>query len=100
MSLTKNRIENIQPLHDKILVKRVDKSEDKTAGGIYIPDQSKERAQIGEVIAVGPGKILSNGSLQKITVKRGNEVFFGKYSGTEISEDYVVLREDEIIGIL
>jgi chaperonin GroES len=100
MSLKKERIEKIQPLHDKVLIKRLDETENKTSGGIYIPEQSKERAQIGKVIAVGPGKILSNGTLYKMTVKVGDEVFFGKYSGAEISEEYIMLREDEIIGIL
>lgn len=100
MSLTEEKIIKIRPLQDRILVKRLEEAESKTSGGIFIPDAAKEKAQIGTVIAVGPGKINNSGSLNQLSLKINDLVFFGKYAGSEISEDYLILREDEVLGIL
>jgi chaperonin GroES len=93
---------NIRPLHDRVIVKRV-KEEEKTKGGIIIPDTAKEKPIEGEVIAVGNGKILEDGSLRKLDVKAGDRILFGKYSGTEVKvdgEERLILREDDILGVL
>jgi len=92
----------VRPLHDRVLIKRVDEQET-VRGGIIIPDSAKEKSQEGEVIAVGAGKMLENGSVAALEVKAGDRILFGKYSGTEIKledQDYLILREDEIVGIL
>ena len=92
----------VRPLHDRVLIKRVDEQET-VRGGIIIPDTAKEKSQEGEVIAVGAGKMLENGSVAALEVKAGDRILFGKYSGTEIKledQDYLILREDEIVGIL
>ncbi len=92
----------IRPLGDRVLIKRVPE-EEKTKGGIIIPDTAKEKSQEGEVISVGTGKTLENGSVVPLEVKEGDRILFGKYSGTEIKlqdQDYLILREDEIVGIL
>ena len=92
----------VRPLHDRVLVKRIEEGET-VKGGIIIPDSAKEKSQEGEVIAVGAGKMLDNGALASMAVKNGDRILFGKYSGTEIKiedRDYLILREDEIIGIL
>ncbi len=93
---------NIRPLHDRVIVKR--KEEEKTsAGGIVIPDSATEKPVEGEVIAVGNGKLLDNGELRALDLKKGDTVLFGKYSGTEVKvsgEDYLVLREDDIMGVV
>jgi chaperonin GroES len=91
-----------RPLHDRVLVKRTEK-EETSQGGIIIPDSAKEKPQEGEVIAVGEGKKLENGERMKMDVKKGDRILFGKYSGSEIKmegEEYVILREDEILGIV
>ncbi len=92
----------IRPLHDRIVVKRVE--EEKTSpGGIVIPDTAKEKPIRGEVIAVGHGKLLDNGQVRALDVKVGDKVLFGKYSGTEVKIDgieYLMLREDDIMGVL
>ena len=91
-----------RPLHDRVVVRRVE-SEEKTAGGIIIPDTAKEKPMEGEVIAAGTGKRLENGTVTPLEVKAGDRVLFGKYSGTEIKldgEELLILREDEILGIL
>lgn len=91
-----------RPLHDRILVKRLT-SEEKTKGGIIIPDSAKEKPQEGEVIAVGNGKILEEGKKIALEVKVGDRVLFGKYSGNEIkldNEEYVIIREEDVLGIL
>ena len=100
MSLSLDRIKNIRPLFDRVLIERSPESENRTAGGIFIPDQAKEKAQIGKIIAIGTGKVLSSGTVQKMTVAVGDHVYFSKYAGTEISEEFVIVREDEIIGII
>ena len=92
----------VRPLHDRVLIKRVEEQET-VRGGIIIPDSAKEKPQEGEVVAVGTGKRLENGTLIPLEVKEGDRILFGKYSGTEIKVDdvdYLILREDEILGIL
>ena len=91
-----------RPLQDRILIKRIDK-EEKTSGGIIIPDTAKEKPQEGEVVAVGNGKRLDDGKVQPVDVKKGDRILFGKYSGSEIKidgEEHLILREDEILGVL
>ena len=92
---------SIRPLHDRVLIKRIEEQET-VRGGIIIPDTAKEKSQEGEVVAVGAGKMLENGSTAALGVKEGDRILFGKYSGTEVriaEQDYLILREDEIIGI-
>lgn len=93
---------NIRPLHDRLIVKRFEE-EERTKGGIIIPDNAKEKPQQGEVIAVGNGKVLEDGKKAPLEVKKGDRVLFGKYSGTEIKIDgteYLMMREDDILGIV
>ena len=92
----------IRPLQDRILVKRVDE-EEKTAGGIIIPDTAKEKPQEGRVVAAGNGKIQENGNVQPLDVKKGDRVLFSKYAGTEVNIDgveHLIIREDDVLGIL
>jgi chaperonin GroES len=92
----------VRPLHDRILVRRV-AEEEKTKGGIIIPDTAKEKPAEGEVIAVGGGKPNDKGSVRALEVKVGNRVLFGKYSGSEIKIDgveHIILREDEVLGVI
>ena len=94
---------NIKPLHDRVIVRRIEESSDKTAGGLFIPDTAKEKPQEGEVIAVGEGKYKEDGTRQTLDVKAGDRVLFGKYSGSEIkidNEELLMMREDEILGII
>ena len=91
----------IRPLHDRIIVKRLDEQE-LMRGGIIIPDTAKEKPQQGEVIAVGEGKFRDDGTRQSLDVKAGDRVLFGKYSGSEVKidyEEYLIMREDEILGV-
>jgi chaperonin GroES len=93
----------ITPLKDKVVVKRLEEVEEKTPGGIIIPDTAKEKPQIGEVIAVGKGKILQDGKIIPPEVKVGDKVLFAKYAGTEVKiegEEYLIMSEDEILGII
>ncbi|PKN50140.1 MAG: co-chaperone GroES [Deltaproteobacteria bacterium HGW-Deltaproteobacteria-20] len=93
---------NIRPLHDRIIVKRV-QEEEKTKGGIIIPDTAKEKPVEGEIIAVGNGKILEDGSVRKLEVKAGDRILFGKYSGTEVKldgEERLILREDDVLCVV
>ena len=93
---------NVRPLHDRLLVKRVDQ-EEQTKGGIIIPDTAKEKPIEGKVVAVGNGKILESGEVRALDVKKGDRILFGKYSGTEIKiegEEHLILREDEVLGII
>lgn len=92
----------IKPLQDRILVKRLEE-EEKTKGGIIIPDAAKEKPQEGKVVAVGDGKMLENGTKAPLTVKAGDKILFGKYSGTEIKvdgEEHLILREDDVLAIV
>jgi len=91
----------IRPLHDRVLIKRLDEAE-QLRGGIIIPDTAKEKPQQGEVIAAGEGKIREDGTRQPLDVKPGDRVLFGKYSGSEVKlddQEYLIMREDEILGI-
>jgi len=93
---------NIQPLHDRVIVKRIDEGE-QVRGGIIIPDTAKEKPQEGEVIAAGLGKYREDGSRQSLDVQVGDRVLFGKYGGSEIKidgEDLLIIREDEILGVI
>ena len=93
---------NIRPLHDRVVVKRIEQDE-QIRGGIIIPDTAKEKPQEAEVVAVGPGKILENGSRQAMDVAVGDRILVGKYSGSEIKiddDDVVILREDEILAVI
>ena len=93
---------NIKPLHDRVILKRIEEGE-QVRGGIIIPDTAKEKPQEGEVIAVGDGKIREDGTRQPLDVRAGDRVLFGKYSGSEIKidgEEYLIMREDEILGII
>jgi chaperonin GroES len=93
---------NIRPLHDRIIIKRV-QEEEKTKGGIIIPDTAKEKPIEGEVIAVGPGKVLDDGTTRKLEVKVGDRVLYGKYSGTEVKidgEERLIMREDDILCVV
>jgi chaperonin GroES len=94
---------NVRPLHDRVLVKRLESDEEQVRGGIIIPDTAKEKPQEAEVAAVGPGKIQDSGERQAMDVKKGDRILIGKYSGSEIkidNEDYVILREDEILAVV
>jgi chaperonin GroES len=92
----------LRPLHDRVIVKRLEE-EEKTAGGIIIPDTAKEKPQQGKVIAVGKGRTLDNGEVTPLMVKEGDRVLFSKYSGTEVKvggEELLIMREDDILGIM
>ena len=94
---------NIKPLHDRVIIRRIEDSTNQTAGGLFIPDTAKEKPQEGEVIAVGEGKYKEDGTRQTLDVKAGDRVLFGKYSGSEIKldgEEFIIMREDEILGII
>ncbi|MFA6038588.1 MAG: co-chaperone GroES [Legionellales bacterium] len=93
---------NIRPLHDRVLVRRLEENE-KTAGGIYIPDNAKEKPSRGTVVSIGKGKLLESGDIRPLDVKVGDTVLFGKYAGTEVKvaeQDYLVMREDDIMGVI
>jgi chaperonin GroES len=92
----------IRPLHDRILVQRLEE-EEKTSGGIIIPDSAKEKPIEGKVVAVGNGKIMENGEVKPLDVKVGDKVLYGKYAGTEVKiggEEYLIMREDDVLGII
>ena len=92
----------IRPLQDRILVKRIDE-EEKTKGGIIIPDSAKEKPQEGKVVAVGNGKIGEDGKIQPLDVKKGDKLLFSKYAGTEVNlegEEHLIIREDDVLGVV
>ena len=94
---------NITPLHDRVILRRIEDTNNQTAGGLFIPDSAKEKPQEGEVIAAGEGKYKEDGTRQSLDVKKGDRVLFGKYSGSEIKldgEEFLIMREDEILGII
>ena len=94
---------NIRPLYDRIVVKRLDTQDEKTASGLIIPDSAKEKPQQGEVVAVGQGKRNDDGKLIPLDVKAGDRILFGKYSGSDIKSDgneYLIMREDEVLGVI
>ena len=92
----------LRPLHDRVIVKRIE-GEERSSGGIIIPDTAKEKPQEGKVIAVGKGKVLENGKVSAMAVKEGDRILFGKYAGTEIKidgEEHLIMREDDILAIV
>jgi len=92
----------IRPLQDRILVKRLEE-EEKTKGGIIIPDTAKEKPQEGRVVAVGKGKVAEDGTVTPLDVKKGDKVLFSKYAGTEVNldgEEHLIIREDDVLGVL
>jgi chaperonin GroES len=92
----------VRPLHDRVIVKRIEE-EEKTKGGIIIPDTAKEKPIEGKIVAVGNGKVLENGSKVPLEVKKGDKVLFGKYAGTDIKidgEEHLIMKEDDIIAIM
>jgi chaperonin GroES len=92
----------LRPLHDRVIVKRLEE-EKKSAGGILIPDTAAEKPQKGEVVAVGPGRVMDDGKVRPCDVKKGDVVLFGKYSGSEVKldgEELVVMKEDDIVAVI
>jgi len=92
---------SFKPLHDRVLVRRVE-SDEKTTGGLIIPDSAKEKPQEGQVIAVGPGKTLDNGTVAEPNVKAGDRILFSKYAGTDVNvdgDDHIIIREDDVLAI-
>lgn len=92
---------DFRPLHDRVLVKRIEESET-MKGGLYIPDSAKEKAQQGEVVAIGKGKRTDKGELLPLDVQVGDQILFGKYSGSDVpklGDEYLIMREDEILGV-
>ena len=92
----------LKPLDDRIVIKQSD-AEEKTSGGIILPDTAKEKPQIGKIVATGPGKLLDNGKRNKMSVKKNDEVIYAKYIGSDVEfdgEKYVILRESDILGIV
>jgi chaperonin GroES len=92
----------IRPLQDRVIVRRV-KEEERTKGGLYIPDTAKEKPIEATVVAVGNGKVLEDGTVRKLDIKAGDRILFGKYSGTEVKidgEEHLILREDDILGVI
>jgi chaperonin GroES len=92
----------LRPLQDRILVKRIEE-EEKTAGGIYIPDTAKEKPQMGQIVSVGNGKKTEDGKVIPVDLKAGDRVLFGKYSGTEVKvegDEFLIMREDDILGVI
>ena len=93
---------NFKPLHDRVVVKRID-TDEKSAGGIIIPDTAKEKPSEGEVLAVGPGEITEDGKSKPMNLKKGDKILFGKWSGTEVKlngQDVLIMKESDIMGIL
>src|SRR5688572_11882907 len=93
----------IKPLHDRVIIRRIEDNTNQTAGGLFIPDTAKEKPQEGEVIAVGEGKYKEDGTRQTLDVRTGDRVLFGKYSGSEIKldgDEFIIMREDEILGVI
>ncbi len=93
----------LRPLHDRILIKRMEEEEEVRRGGIIIPDSAKEKPQEGKVIAVGTGKVTEDGKKIPLDVKAGDRILFGKYSGSEVKiddEEYLIMREEDVLGIL
>ena len=93
---------NLNPLFDRVLIKRVE-DEKTTPGGIIIPDNAKEKTQLGAVISVGKGKVLNDGTIRPVQLKKGDTVLFGKFSGTDVKfngAEYLILKEDEVLGVL
>ena len=93
----------VRPLHDRVIIKRLEESIEKTKGGLYIPDSAKEKPQQGKVMAIGKGKVSDDGKVTPLDVKAGDKVLFGKYSGSEIKvdgEELLIMREEDILGVV
>lgn len=93
---------NVRPMEDRVILKSMD-AQEKTSGGIYIPDNAKEKPQKGEVIAVGPGKTNDKGQRIEMTLKKGDKVLYGKYAGTEVTidgEEYLIVRESDVLAVI
>ena len=93
----------VRPLHDRIIIKRLEEDGEQQVGGIIIPDTAKEKPQQGKVVAVGKGKVKEDGGIMPMDVKDGDTILFGKYSGQEIKldgDDYLIMREDEVLGVV
>ena len=93
----------ITPLHDRVIIRRIEDNVNQTAGGLFIPDTAKEKPQEGEVIAAGEGKYKEDGTRQALDVKAGDRILFGKYSGSEIKldgEEFLIMREDEVLAVI
>ena len=93
----------IKPLWDRVLVKRLDEQEEKTSGGIYIPDSAKEKSTEGLIVAVGTGRLTADGKVEKLFVNEGDKILFSKYAGTEVKlngEDHIIMKEDDILGVV
>ena len=93
----------VRPLHDRIIVQRLEEEDEQQVGGIIIPDTAKEKPQQGKVVAVGKGKVKEDGGLLPMDVKDGDTILFGKYSGQEVKldgDDYLIMREDEVLGVV
>lgn len=102
MAKKKSKTATVRPLYDRILVRQED-AEERTSGGIYLPDSAQERPQQGEIVAVGIGTVLDSGRLVEPSVKVGDKVLYGKYSGTEVKidgQEYTIVRENDLLGIL
>lgn len=91
--------DKIRPLYDRLYIERLE-TEEKTKGGLYIPEGAKEKGQTGKVLAVGAGKWDQSGKMHPLQVKAGDVVFFGKYAGTDVDEKHLILREDEVLGVV
>lgn len=93
----------IKPLWDRVLVKRLEEQEEKTSGGIYIPDSAKEKSMEGIIVAVGTGRLTAEGKTEKLLVNEGDKILFSKYAGTEVKlngEDHIIMKEDDILGVV
>lgn len=100
--MSKDKDTKIRPLHDRIIVKRLE-NEEKTASGLYIPDTAKEKPQQGQVIAIGKGKVAEDGTVRPVDLKVGDRIIFGKYSGQEIKvdgEELLIMKEDDVYGVV
>ena len=101
-TFVRRRVMGLRPLHDRILVQRLEEEEE-VQGGIIIPDTAKEKPQQAKVLAAGPGRVADDGKVQAMDVKEGDKVIFGKYAGTEVKldgEEYLIIREDDVLGVL
>jgi len=102
MNKRRSDVMNFRPLHDRVLVKRID-SDEKSKGGIIIPDTAKEKPMEGEIVSAGPGARDETGKVQPLDVKAGDRILFGKWSGTEVKldgEDYLIMKESDVMGVL
>ena len=92
-------VDKIRPLYDRLFVERIE-AEEKTEGGLYIPEGAKEKGQTGKVLAIGAGRLDTNGKNVPLSVKVGDTIYFGKYSGTDLDDTHLILKEDDILGVI